>query len=108
MPYEVLIQTPANRDLARILEWYRRERGGSNSANKIADDWLRVLDSLEHFPESHPIANESPIDGIEYRNAIFGVGRTKSHRAVFRIDGDVVRIVRLRHHSQCFLSADDL
>jgi plasmid stabilization system protein ParE len=72
-----------------------------------ADHWYRalagVLQSLEVFPERCPLAPESRLFGEQIRQLIFG-----NYRTLFRIDGDRVRVLHIRHGARGSLHGSDL
>jgi hypothetical protein len=54
-----------------------------------------------------PLADESKDAGSDIREALFG-RRRHVYRILFRIEGNVVRILRVRHASQDRLVPEDL
>lgn len=77
-----------------------------------AGRWLIGIDSvitaLAHRPERHPLAQESDRFPFEVRELRYGVRGRKTHRVLFAIREDVVRIYSVRHLAQDFVTAEDL
>lgn len=62
------------------------------------------MDSLAHSPRRFGFAREhGQIPEWELRQTIF-----KSHRIIFRVDGDRVQVLRIRHVAQDTLGPSDL
>jgi plasmid stabilization system protein ParE len=93
MQYEVRLQPPAVDDLDEAYLW------AAKHAPETAGRWLsRFQESLQTLainPERCGFAPEHRKLKRELRQLLFG-HRPNVFRAVFLIDGDVVRIVRIR------------
>lgn len=105
MTFRVVIQRLARRDLN---EAYRR---AARRAPQTAGRWLTRfqagLSTLETNPERCPIAPESSKMPIALREYLFGK-RPHVFRVVFVIDGDCVRILRIRRAHRRLLSRKEL
>ncbi len=68
-------------------------------APRNAERWLRglstAIESLELFPGRCAMARESRQTGADLRQLIY-----KSHRIVFRIETEIVRVLYVRHVAQ--------
>lgn len=96
MTYRVDIRQEAEAEIdAAFLYIYR-------DSPQNARRWLRGLykavDSLEMFPQRCGLARESQHLGVELRQYSY-----KSHRIIFKVDGDVVHV---RHAAQLPFSDD--
>ena len=108
MTYAVDTTTKADRAIGRHLIWRR-----DNLSQAAADRWFaaldRAMDSLSGMPESRPICRESDdLPGGTYREHYFGVGKSKTHRLVFRVRGGAVQVVAVRGLSQPDLTPGDI
>lgn len=66
------------------------------------------MEKLAYFPESHPVATESPEFPIEIRELNFGLGSRPSYRALFAIQGNDVHVLTIRRAAEDWVSAEDL
>ena len=57
---------------------------------------------------AYPLCLDPKVQGLGLREAYFGAGRTKTHRLIFAIDGDVIRVRTVRSFSQPELTPADL
>ena len=59
-------------------------------------------------PGRHSLREDPAVQGMGLRQRTFGVGRKRTHRLVFRIDGDVVRLMTVRGLTQRDLTPRNL
>jgi plasmid stabilization system protein ParE len=110
MTYRVTNTRRVERELEKIASWYF-ERSGSQD---VADAWIlsyrAAASTLEKDPERHPLAREDVSFDFEVRELLFGSGRKKTHRILFRIDkaDSSVVVVGVRHVAQRDFTAHDL
>ncbi len=106
MTFQVLVSPRAVSQVRQSSSWWARNRSLFQ-----AQQWLQsfraALNSLSHDPLRWPVATESDDLPIELREMLFGIGRRKTHRIVFEVDGDRVLVHAIRHLSQDKLSPDD-
>jgi plasmid stabilization system protein ParE len=106
MKYEVFLTDRALQDLDAAFEWYKA------NAPEVAGRWyngfLDALQSLEENPALHALARENHLFPVEVRNLLYGVGRRKTHRAIFVIRPDKVVVEAIRHFSQRDIIPEDL
>ena len=104
MQFEVALTSKAQSQLQKSYEWYVEH------APEYAADWyngfLDVLSSLESNPERCGLARESDRFSIPLHDILYGVGRKKTHRAVFAIRPGKVVVYSIRHTSQQDLNLD--
>ena len=78
----------------------------------MASRWLEgfeaAIAALANDPERHAIADEDGSFTITLRQFLYGVGRHKTHRAVFEVREGEVLVHGVRHLAQRELSQDDL
>ena len=93
-----------------IFEW--RERALSPAA---ADRWLDALNAAldeladpNAFPTGYALCREADALGEPLRQKMFGVGRTPSHRIVFRVTPRAVEVLAVRDLRQRDLTARDV
>jgi plasmid stabilization system protein ParE len=105
MIHRVIIQRLAVEDLDQAYQWAARR------APHTATCWLQrfqaTLRSLEQHPERCPVAPEARKLNIELRELLFGQ-RPNVFRVIFLIDGDCVRVLRIRRGQRRLLSRPEL
>lgn len=106
MSYRVELTPKARIELYRNASWWAEHRSTEQAA-----EWLEGFESalklLCENPERWPLAQESGMVPVEIREMLFGIGRRKTHRAVFRIHGGRVIVHGVRHLAQDALTGDD-
>ncbi len=90
-----------------VLSTFVKERSGVSAAERWRNALFARLSKLERMPEAWPLADEPDLAGTDVREFLFRHWR-HVYRILYRIDGDVVRIHRVRHASQDRLTAEDL
>ena len=106
MKYTVVITDPARDQLLANSRWWAENRS-TEQAVRWYDGFHRSLESLADSPQKHRLARENDQFADELRESYFGLSR-RTHRAVFRIDGDIVRVLAVRHLAQDDLRPDDV
>ena len=105
MTYAVVLHAPARLDLQSAYTWAAR------SQRDVADRWLErfraALHTLEQNPQRCPLARESSRVEFEVREFLFG-RKPFVYRVLYLIDGDTVRILRIRRAQRRFLSGPEL
>jgi plasmid stabilization system protein ParE len=95
MTYRVEISAQVDSDAHAILEWLR-----SQHATDAAVAWFRglgsAIDSLAQFPSRCPLAPENREFDFEVRQLLYG-RKAHLYRVLFTIEGDVVRVLHIRH-----------
>lgn len=108
MTYHVDTPRRVKRELHKITDWYRAESGSEKVAQKWFHGILAALDTLRENPLQYGLAHESDDFPFELRQLLYGSGKRITHRALFRIDGDVVQVLTVRHVSQDDITPDDV
>ena len=105
MKYRVQLQRLARQDLWAV---YRR---AASCAPATASRWLdrfeRTLQTLDERPDRCPLAHESAKVAVEVRVLLFG-RQPNVFRVLFTVDGDAVRVLRIRRAQRRFLSRSEL
>lgn len=105
MSYRVVLQRFAVQDLDDAYLWAAR------NAPETAARWLgrfqSALQTLEQNPDRCPLAPENRKVDVELREFLFG-RRPHVFRAVFLVDADTVRILRIRRACRRTLSQLEL
>ena len=94
MSYRVHILQQAALDFEEIIAWLAgRSPQGAARLMASFDD---AVERLGRNPYASPVAAESEDLGIEVRHILFRTRAGRTYRAVFLIEGDEVRILRVR------------
>lgn len=108
MTYDLEFTSEAQQDIDRISGWYLSESNSIEIANRWYDGILNALESLREFPESFSLAHESDEFPFDLRQLLYGSGKHKTHRALFRIVENTVEVLSVRHLSQRDVTPDDI
>ena len=106
MTYEVRLQPRAKLQLYKAALWWAENRS-TEQAVRWLEGFEAALQLLAHNPERWPLCPERDSAPCEIRQLTYGLGRTKTHRAVFAIRQDKVVVYAIRHLAQDVLTADD-
>ncbi|MDA1229360.1 MAG: type II toxin-antitoxin system RelE/ParE family toxin [Planctomycetota bacterium] len=94
-------------ELRSIVLWW-----SDHHSTEQAGRWLIGMEAAiaGHSNDSDPHRQAFEADSFpfEVRELHFGIKRRKTHRVVFAIRDDVVRVYSIRHLAQDTLTADDL
>lgn len=105
MKYRIVLQRLAAHDLEEAYLW------AFGNAPQTAARWLSrfqaALQTLDHNPDRCSLAPENRKLDIELREFLFG-RRPHVFRAIFVLDADVVRILRIRRAQRRSLSQAEL
>jgi plasmid stabilization system protein ParE len=107
MTRTVIVAWRARHDLLRAVEWWAENRS-ADQASRWYKTALRRIESLARDAHRCSRSTETKRLGIELFDAYFGLGRSRTHRLVFTICDDVIRVVTIRHLAQAPLTLDDL
>jgi len=108
MRYRVVVAPRARQRLAEGALWYARESASDDIAREWHAGFVKALDSLAENSQRCSIAAESEDLLIEIREILYGSGRKKTHRALFRVVGDEVQVLTIRHFAERDVTADDV
>jgi plasmid stabilization system protein ParE len=108
MKYRLKITDEAADHLLEVAKWYAETSQSLEVASAWYDGFIDHLESLEDDPYCCPIAAENELFDFELRELLYGSGKRITHRALYRIVGDSIEVLSIRHHAQRPLRADDL
>jgi len=107
MKYQVVFAPGARLQLTDIALWWSEHR-----STEQAIQWLTGFEAkirlLTHNPERWPLVPERELSDRGFRQLTYGLGKNKTHRAVFRIDQQTVTIHVIRHLAQDALRLEDI
>lgn len=107
MRYDVLITDRAAQKLESAARWWAEHRS-AEQAEQWYDGIVDAILSLAEAPERCAIAREQGQFPFEIRQLVYGLGRRRTHRAVFTIRRNTVVVLTIRHLAQDDLDLDDL
>lgn len=107
MTHRVVITGLAERDTIDNHAWWAKHRSREQANHWLEGVYAAML-SLGTDPERCGYAVEQNLREEGVRQLLFGIGRRKTHRIVFSIDGPRVVIYRVMGLRQEALEADDL
>src|SRR5689334_19706499 len=95
MVFRVELAERAQRDVSAIYDWLHSEQAGD-----AGERWFGALRtaiaSLSDVPSRCPLAPENRDASVEVRQLLYG-RRPHIYRVLFTIEGDVVRVLHIRH-----------
>ena len=106
MTYRLLLTDRAFEQLEAACRWY--EQNAPHVAARWFNGFVDSLDALRNNPERYGLARESAEFPFELRELLYGVGRRRTHRALFAIRPQSVVVFAIRHVSQQDITPDDL
>jgi len=105
MRYRVQLQPPAEQDLEEAYLW------AAKHAPETAARWLlrfhESLGTLSSSPERCGLAPEHRKLNRQLRQLLYGK-KPNVFRAIFLVDGEIVRILRIRRASRRYLKREEL
>ena len=98
--YQVIILPSAERDTGEAYEWLAEQ--DAEAAICWYNRLLRVIFSLDTFPERRPLAPESEFFNVEIRE-IFHGRRQHKYRILFNVSETEVHVLHVRHGARLAL-----
>jgi hypothetical protein len=95
MTFRVELTAESYSDLDRLMTWLK-ERTSTQAADRLSARFYRALDRLESRPLSCGLAYENRYLKREVRHLLFEVWKGKPYRALFVVQGDVVKVLCIR------------
>jgi plasmid stabilization system protein ParE len=96
MNYSVIVTTSAKSDIRETARWLSEQ-----ASPAVAERWLaglrKSINTLARQPRRCPLAAESGKFPVEVRELLHGRIKTGKYRILFRIDGDTISILYVRH-----------
>ena len=106
MTFRVKLARKAALDIAKSYTWLVENRSDFD-----AERWCAGLETaireLRTKAKSCPEAPEAEWLGVDIRQLLIG-RRRNVYRILFRIHGDAIEVLRVRHARQDYLGTDDL
>lgn len=106
MSYEVNLLPRAKIQLCNSALWWAENRSAEQAVCWL-EGFEAALRLLAHNPERWPFASENDAVPFEIREMTYGLGRHKTHRAVFEVRQHEVIVYAIRHLAQDSLNPDD-
>ncbi len=103
MKYTVIITATAWAEVQEAFEWLATH--SPNAAKRWRAALLEAVQSLENFPYRCPLAPEAASLGMEIRQLLHG-RRRGVYRILFKIQGETVLVLRVRHGARRFLGEE--
>lgn len=97
MDYEVVITKDAEEDLERFLKYLIIEKGSTQAAENVLNDYDATIESLKHVAGSLKLCDNPRLRQLEYRRINF-----LNHRyfMLYRIEDCVVFVDNIFHELQ--------
>jgi plasmid stabilization system protein ParE len=108
MTFTIRISGIAERDIGSAAAWYAQRSGTWSIADKWVDGLHRAISGLAENPERFGVARETVQFDYDLREMLYGSGRPKTHRVLFRVENDTVHIMAVRHSAQRDVTPEDL
>ena len=107
MSLPVIIEPEAKASLRHAVEWWSENRS-QEQALRWYDGIYDALQTLTNHPQRCPLARENNKSDDELRELHFGLQTRPTHRIIFVIDPEAVRVLAIRHVSQDDATPEDL
>ena len=107
MNYPVVLTDRAHAEMEAAYLWWAENRSQSQAA-KWYNAFAEAIESLAKNPARCPVSRENDQFPNEIHDLYFGIGRRRTHRAVFTIRRDLVLVLSVRHLAQQDLTPDDV
>jgi hypothetical protein len=108
MTYHLAVTDEAAQLLLAAAQWYADASQSLDIATTWYDGFIDALEKLEENPLREPLAAENDQFPFELRELHYGSGRRLTHRAVYRIVGNRVEVLSIRHLAQRPLGPGDM
>jgi plasmid stabilization system protein ParE len=106
MKYRVITLRQAENDARAISAWIA-QRSAAGAARWL-DAYEAALKRLTHNPEGCSVADEDhEVPDRTLRQFLFKTRRGRTFRGIFTVEGDEVRVLRIRGADQAPLTPDD-
>ena len=97
----------AHSQLEAAFRWWRENRS-EVQAVKWYNLFMDAIAKIQINPEKYPLSLENKSFPYEIHELRFGVGRRKTHRAVFTIRPEMVLVIAVKHLAQQSITPDDV
>jgi plasmid stabilization system protein ParE len=106
MSFRVVVLARARLDVGTIYDWIADR--SAEGAQRWLDQFEKATATLATNPFLAPLAPESDRFDIEIRHILFRTRAGQTYRAVFTVEGEEVRILRVRGSGQPPLRRGDV
>lgn len=103
MIYEVQFSPTSRAEILEAYDYIRSDRQAPLNAGRWLDGIIEAISNLAEFPQAHGLARENDKFEEELRQLVY-----KSHRVIFDVAGNTVRIHRVYHAARRDIDADGL
>ena len=107
MKWIVTLTSRAELQLYDAALWWAEHRS-TEQAVRWLNGFQEAIRQLSENADRWPLALEHDHLPFDARQLVFGLGRKKTHRAIFEIRGDRVFAHLIRHLAQDSIAKDDL
>lgn len=109
MTYQVSLTSKCEQDIAGDVLWWSENRS-AHQALAWLEGLLEILATLREKPARLPVFCEQSLYDWQYtyRRILFGLGAKPTHRAIYRIEGQTVYVVAVRHLSRDEVGPKDI
>jgi plasmid stabilization system protein ParE len=104
MSLRLLLSVQASDQIDAAVTWIAEHYGGGE---QWYDQLTAAFAELTVRPERWPLSDDPDMVAARVREMLFG-RRRRTYRVWYRVEGDAVRILSVRHHSQGPITASDL
>jgi len=108
MTYHLKMTMKALDLLSANAQWYAEQSQSRELAIAWYDGFVKRIESLEKDPFAGRLASESSDFDFELRQINYGSGKRPTHRALYRIVGNTVEVLLIRHLAQQPLRPGDI
>jgi len=107
MSFRVELTVGAFADLDRLMDWLT-ERRSPAAADRLSARFHEALPRLESRPFSCGLAYENRYFSEEVRHLLFEVWKGRTYRALFIVQGDLVKILCIRAPGEKPVKPEDI
>ena len=99
MTLPVIIEDEARANIIEAAHWWAKHHD-QRQAERWYDGILAAIGTLSENPGRFVLARENSQSVDELRELHFGLGSRPTHRVIYVIDPDAVRVLAVRHAAQ--------
>ena len=107
MTRQVIVTARAKKELYEAALWWAENRS-TEQAIRWMEGFEAAIKSLAQGAERQPLVSEASTFPRELQQLIYGLGRRKTHRAVFEIRDYKVFVYTIRHLAQDAITEGDV
>ncbi len=107
MTRRVIVIPQAKFRLVETAEWWSKHRSAEQAARWLTGFEI-AIENLATTADQWPLALEASRLGLPLRQMNYGLSRHPTHRAIYKIDRDIVVVVAIRHLAEDELQPGDV